>query len=81
MQRPVITTDSPGCREPVIDGENGLLVPIKSVQPLAEAMIQLGKDAKLREEMGKRGRAIAEKRYDVHKVNKSILEFLEIGTE
>ena len=81
MQRPVITTDSPGCREPVIDGENGLLVPIKSVQPLAEAMIQLGKDAKLREEMGKRGRAIAEERYDVHKVNKSILEFLEIGTE
>ena len=39
--RPVITTDAPGCRETVIHEKNGLLVPIKDPQALANAMIRL----------------------------------------
>ena len=38
MEKPVITTDTPGCREAVDDGENGFLVPIKNVKALAAAM-------------------------------------------
>jgi len=38
MARPVITTDAPGCRETVIDGVNGFLVPPRDPETLAEAM-------------------------------------------
>ncbi|MFN4034208.1 MAG: glycosyltransferase family 4 protein, partial [Fimbriimonadales bacterium] len=38
MARPVITTDAPGCRETVIDGVNGFLVPPRDVAALVQAM-------------------------------------------
>lgn len=38
MEKPVITTDTPGCREAVEDGENGFLVPIKDVAALSKSM-------------------------------------------
>ena len=31
MGRPIITTDVPGCRDTVVNGENGFLVPKKNV--------------------------------------------------
>lgn len=53
---PIVTTDWPGCREIVRDRVNGLLVPIKDVDALVEALRTLIADPQLREEMGKRGR-------------------------
>ena len=38
VARPIITTDAPGCRETVVDGENGFLVPVKDPRALAQAM-------------------------------------------
>jgi glycosyltransferase involved in cell wall biosynthesis len=38
MARPVITTDAPGCRETVVDGVNGFLVPPRDVDALVRAM-------------------------------------------
>jgi len=78
MGRPVITTDAPGCRETVIDGENGFLVPVKSVDALIEAMEQFVVDPELALRMGARGREIAEEKYDVHKVNAVILNAMGI---
>jgi len=69
MGRPVITTDAPGCRETVKDGDNGFLVPVKSVDALTEAMLRLIREPVLRELMGQRSRKVAEDKYDVHKVN------------
>lgn len=69
MGRPIITTDAPGCRETVIDGDNGFLVPVKSVGSLVEAMERFIKEPDLVASMGKRSREIAEEKYDVHKVN------------
>lgn len=69
MGRAVITTDAPGCRETVIDGENGFLVPVKSVDALVAAMESFIKEPDLVARMGKRSRQIAEDKYDVHKVN------------
>ena len=76
--RPVITTDMPGCREPVIPGENGWLVPCRQPRALADAMLQsIASRAKL-ERMGRRSREIAEERFDVVKVNHQMLRSMRI---
>ena len=79
MGRPIITTDAPGCRETVVEGENGYLVPIKSVGALAEAMQRFVDQPELVASMGQRSRAIAEEKYDVHKVNAVMLEAMGIA--
>lgn len=78
MGRPIITTDAPGCRETVIDGENGFLVAVKSVDALVEAMLKFIDDPTLAPRMGKRSREIAEEKYDVHKVNAVMLREMGI---
>ncbi len=78
MGRAIITTDAPGCRETVIDGENGFLVPVKSVDALVEAMTRFIEDPDLAVRMGKRSREIAEEKYDVHKVNAVMLKEMGI---
>ncbi len=57
--RPIIATDVPGCREIVKHGENGLLVPLRDAQAIADAITLLLKDPQLRARMGARGREIA----------------------
>ncbi len=55
---PIVTTDVPGCREIVRDGDNGFLVPARDAQALAMALRSLIDDAALRAEMGRRSREI-----------------------
>lgn len=57
---PVVTTNTPGCREVVRDGINGLLVPARSVESLREALARLIADEALRTRMGAAGRRRAE---------------------
>ncbi len=71
--RPVITSNAPGCRETVIDGESGFLVPAKSVDGLVVAMERFIDHPELTARMGARGRRLAEEKYDVHKVNSAML--------
>ena len=79
MGRPIITTDAPGCRETVIDGYNGFLVPVKAVDELVAAMLKFLEQPNLIVDMGKRSREIAVEKYDVEKVNKHML--MEMGFE
>lgn len=79
MGRAIITTDAPGCRETVVDGDNGFLVPVKSVDALEQAMLKFINDPALAARMGQRGRQVAEEKYDVHKVNAVMLR--EMGIE
>jgi glycosyltransferase involved in cell wall biosynthesis len=74
MGRAVITTDAPGCRETVVDGKNGFLVPVKSINELYLTMIRYINDPSLASCMGKHGRQMAEEKYDVHKVNAAMLK-------
>lgn len=78
MGRAVITTDAPGCRETVVDGVNGILVPTKDAAALAQAMFDLIENPELIERMGKAGRSLAEERFDVHKVNSVILSAMRL---
>lgn len=77
MGRPVVTTDAPGCRETVVNGVNGWLVPVRDAAALANAMRRLIEDAALRQQMGDAGLAMARELYDVHKVNAAIIAVLE----
>lgn len=72
--RPIVTTDSVGCRDTVIDGENGFLVPIKDPDSLAKALKKLIDDKDLRILMGKKSRELAVKRYDINDVIKVHLD-------
>jgi len=63
--RAIVTTDVPGCREVVRDGDNGLLVPARDGGATAEAVFRLVEDADLRRSMAARGRAIAEVEFSV----------------
>lgn len=56
--RPIVTTDTPGCREIVQHGVNGYLVPVRNSEKLAHYIEVLIKDRKLREDMGKASREI-----------------------
>ena len=65
---PVITTDHPGCRDAIINQGSGLLVPIKDSTALANAIIELISDESLSKHMGKQGRLLAEKSFQVSSV-------------
>jgi glycosyltransferase involved in cell wall biosynthesis len=77
--RPVITTDSPGCRETVEHGRNGYLVPVGDVPALVQAMEAFIQQPEQIETMGFESRRIAEAKYDVHKVNQVILEAMGLA--
>lgn len=52
MGKPVITTDSPDCRDTVEDGRNGFLVPVRNAEALAAAIVRILDDPDLREAFG-----------------------------
>lgn len=81
MGRPVITTDAPGCRETVREGENGFLVPVQSVDELVDAMLRFVRDPGLAARMGAQSRTMAEDRYDVHKVNRMMMAEMGLGAQ
>ena len=66
--RAIVTTDSPGCREVVRHGENGLLIPVHDVEALIGAIVQLIKNSSLRATMGTRGREIAVSEFSLERV-------------
>lgn len=78
MGRPIVTTDAPGCRETVINGENGFLVPVRNGAALAEAMKRFIDDPSLIASMGEKSYEIVQEKYDVEKVNAEMLKVLGI---
>lgn len=65
MEKPLITTDMPGCKDVVEDGLNGFTVPTNNPQALSEAMEKLILDGNLRVKMGKLSRQIAIKEFSM----------------
>ncbi len=66
--RAIVTTDHPGCRDAVIPNKTGLLVPIQNPKKLADALQWLIEHPKDRIAMGKAGRKLAEKKFNVKKI-------------
>jgi glycosyltransferase involved in cell wall biosynthesis len=74
MGRPVITTDTPGCRDTVVEGRNGFLVPARNVDALVAAMTRFVETPGLIASMGEESRHLAEARFDVHQANRILLD-------
>lgn len=77
MGRPVITTDVPGCRETVIDGRNGFLVPPKDSVALAAAMLRYIEDPQLMVRQGLESQAMAKTLFDVSASNERLISLLD----
>lgn len=74
--RAIITTDLPGCRDTVDDGGNGYLIPARDPRRLAEAMTHFAENPADAHVMGLRSRAIAETRFEVHALNRRLIQRL-----
>lgn len=75
--RAIVTTDAPGCRETVVEGENGFLVPVADPVVLADAMERFLQEPGLVAPMGRASRALAVERFDVHRVNEELMAILD----
>jgi glycosyltransferase involved in cell wall biosynthesis len=76
--RGVITTDMPGCREPIVQGINGFVVEPRSVRALADAMLTVCAQPELPLRLSRAARRTAEERYSVERVNAMLLSAMEI---
>lgn len=77
--RAIVTTDAPGCRETVLEGENGFLVKVRDAASLAAACERLCRQPSLLDSMGRRSRQLAEARFDSRAVNRRILRALGLA--
>lgn len=71
--RPVVTTDAPGCRDAVVAGTTGLLVPVRDPVALADAIEGLVADPRRRKAMGKAGRRLVEQQFAMDRVNQQVI--------
>jgi glycosyltransferase involved in cell wall biosynthesis len=75
MGRAIITTDAPGCRETVIDGDNGFLVPPRDAESLHQAMLRFVEQPEIAGPKGLRSRRLAEEKYDVAEVSRALMNY------
>lgn len=78
MGRSIITSDAPGCRETVKDGENGYLVKVKDVHGLIDKMDYLINHQDISRDMGNESAKVAKEKYDVKIVNQTIMQSMEL---
>jgi len=76
--RAIITTDMPGCRDTVIEGVNGFLVPRWDVDALVDRMLRFINKPTLVQSMGQESYRIAQDRFNVENVNKRLISLLGI---
>lgn len=78
MGRPILTTDTSGCRETVVSGENGQLIPTANAKELANKLIWFLENRSRWHEMGIASRNMAETRFNVHKINGELIKILGV---
>lgn len=74
---PIIITNTPGCKETVVSGENGLLIEPRSLDALVEALEFFLKNPEKIKEMGIKSRKLAETKFDVKLVNEKLISLIE----
>ena len=74
MAKPIITTDTVGCREVVSEGKNGYLIPVKDSVALVKKIEYLVEHPDKRKIMGEDGRIRAIEEFDIQNVVKQYIE-------
>jgi glycosyltransferase involved in cell wall biosynthesis len=77
--RAVVTTNTPGCRQTVLEGQTGLLVEPRNWQVLRDAMKKFLDGSESWREMGENAYEFALSQFDVEQVNKKMVEILRLG--
>ena len=72
--RAVVTTDTPGCRDAIIENKTGRLVPVRDSLALADAMRSLIEDEEIRRKMGIAGREHAVQAFSIEHVTRRHLD-------
>ena len=75
--RAVITTDTNGCRDVIVDGQNGFLVPVGNSERLAEKMIWFLENPNEIENMGKQSRSFAQENFNSVEINEKIYSIIK----
>lgn len=78
MEKPIITTNVPGCRDIIENGVNGLLVPKNNIEALALAIKFMISNPKLAKKFGERSRLKAIRDFEIKKINKKMIKEYEI---
>lgn len=74
--RAIITTDWPGCREPVEDGVNGYKIPVRDAEALAQRTEALAKEPSLVEQMGAAAYETCRQKYEVSIINAQMRDII-----
>lgn len=78
MEKPIITSNVPGCRDVVENNVNGLLVPKKNFESIVIALKYLISNPKIAKEFGKKSRIKAIKEFEINKINKETINEYEV---
>lgn len=76
MGRAIITTDVPGCRETVVNGYNGYLIPPWDVNQLVVSMVSFIENPNLIISMGENSRKLAESKFDENRATDSLVNII-----
>ena len=68
MGKPIVSTDTPGCRDVVKHNVNGFLVPPRNIHALTQALVTLLTNDKLRKQFGQVSRKRAMQEFDERKM-------------
>ena len=68
MAKPIVASDIPGIREQIIDGKNGILVPIKDPNAMAAAIINILADRKVAENIGLAARKTVDEKFSIERM-------------
>jgi glycosyltransferase involved in cell wall biosynthesis len=77
--RAIVTTNLPGCRDTVVEGRNGHLVPPRDPVALAKAMESFIVNPSAAIEMGRYSNQIAHERFNVHAINRLLLSHMGLS--
>ena len=77
MGRPIITTNTPGCKETITDGVNGYFVETKSAKDLAEKMIKIIENENI-QKMGDESFEVCKKKFDIKIINSNMMKIMQI---
>lgn len=74
MGLPSIVSDINGCNEIIMEGENGVIIPVKNVEAIKTAMLKMCNDEKEYQKLKQNSRSLIQQRYEQKVVWKNLLE-------